>query len=162
MKPATKPRLSAPAGMARIAVRGLSRSRSASAKRLKAMAAVRAETMQTTIRARTRGGGPATGGEHGAGQGKGKSKDAVLPLDHLKGRNGITGERTHTSILICPHHARRRGCRAGRAARLAYFSAFASGDATCRLLVTLKTPGTVWRGCRRHPCRSACRRRRRA
>ena len=40
---------SAPAGMARVAVRGLAASICESARRLKAMAAERAETMQTTI-----------------------------------------------------------------------------------------------------------------
>src|SRR6478735_3220606 len=40
---------SAPAGMARMAVRGLAASIRASATRLKAMAAERAETMQSTI-----------------------------------------------------------------------------------------------------------------
>src|ERR1700733_5406183 len=49
VKPATKRRLKIPAGMARDAVRGLAASRRASAQRLKAMAAERAATMQTTI-----------------------------------------------------------------------------------------------------------------
>src|SRR6266481_7655124 len=48
-KSATNFRERVPAGMARVAVRGLAASIWASARRLKAMAADRAETMQTTI-----------------------------------------------------------------------------------------------------------------
>ncbi len=53
VKAATKPRERVPAGRARVAVRGFLASMSASTRRLKAMAAVRAETMQTTIQNRT-------------------------------------------------------------------------------------------------------------
>src|ERR1700761_1265551 len=49
VKPPTNERESKPAGNARDAVRGFAASRSASAQRLKAMAADRAVTMQTTI-----------------------------------------------------------------------------------------------------------------
>src|SRR5271163_4727613 len=49
VKPATKLRLSRPAGIARLAVRGLAASMPASVQRLKAIAAERAETMQTMI-----------------------------------------------------------------------------------------------------------------
>src|SRR5271170_7472854 len=57
VKPATKPRLSSPAGMARLAVRGLAASMPASAQRLKAIAAERAETMQTMIQTSLIAGG---------------------------------------------------------------------------------------------------------
>ena len=49
VKPLTKPGLNNPAGIARLAVRGLAASIFASAQRLKAIAADRALTMQTMI-----------------------------------------------------------------------------------------------------------------
>jgi len=54
VKPRTNWRLSMPAGIARILVRGLAASMSASAQRLKAMAQERAETMATRIHNRVR------------------------------------------------------------------------------------------------------------
>src|SRR5579875_1203492 len=53
----TKLRVSSPAGSARFAVRGLAASNSASTRRLNAIAADRALTMQTIIHASTRAGG---------------------------------------------------------------------------------------------------------
>jgi hypothetical protein len=57
VKPKTKPRESRPAGMARVRVRGLAASSSASAQRLKAMAQERAATMATRIQPSVRQAG---------------------------------------------------------------------------------------------------------
>ena len=88
----TKARESRPAGMARICVRGLTASRSASAQRLKAMAELRASTMQATIQKSCRAAGPAPGREHRAGEGEGQGKDRVLPLDHFERGAGLLQE----------------------------------------------------------------------
>ena len=66
----------------------------ASANRLKAIAAERAEIMATMIQASCAHGGQASGGQHRAAEGKWERKDGVLPLDHLE-RDAQVAEQGH-------------------------------------------------------------------
>src|SRR5579875_772171 len=76
----TKLRETRPAGSARAAVRGLAASISASARRLNAMAAERALTMQTTIQPRTRAGGQPPAARTAPVRAKGSAK---IECSHL-------------------------------------------------------------------------------
>ena len=82
-----------PAGSARIGVRGFAASIEASASRLKAIAAERAETMATMIHASWWPGGQTPARQHRPAERKRERENRVLPLDHFKGYAEIAQER---------------------------------------------------------------------
>src|SRR5215471_17286961 len=79
-KPPTKPLVSVPAGIARIAVLGFAASSFASTNRLNAMAAERAATMQTTIQHNTLSEGQAPAASTAPVKAKGSAK---MECSHL-------------------------------------------------------------------------------
>ena len=80
VKPRTNLRVSRPAGMARVLVRGLAASKSASAQRLKAMAQDRAATMATRIQPTVRQAGKPLAARIVAVRAKGRAK---MECSHL-------------------------------------------------------------------------------
>jgi hypothetical protein len=105
----TKPRESSPAGIARNAVRGFAASRSASAQRLKAIAAERAVTMQTMIQTSCIGRGQPSAASTAPVKAKGSAKtecshliiSSVVPrlrtnaMRRFASRHSVTGKAAH-------------------------------------------------------------------
>ncbi len=82
--------------MARVRVRGLAASRSASAQRLKAMAAERAETMQTTIQRSLASGGQPWAASMAPVSAKGSAK---MECSHLIMSRVTRMERSRGTVL---------------------------------------------------------------
>src|SRR5271168_1236586 len=155
VKPATKPRLSSPAGMARPAVRGLAASIPASAQRLKAIAAERAETMQTMIQTSLMAGGHPPAASIAPIMAKGSTNiecshliiSSVVPIfrNRPKVRLPVLVYRERASHPSLNHPSDEDLSLGSRQPREGWAPTYLFSEgcpAIWRSLVTLKTPGT--------------------